>query len=113
MVKFPLKLTDKDKLKFLYRAVDLLRLEHNEEGRKCREGEITEKVFREYQKKDFEPRNQRLFQEINQLKEKLDMFRNYSKDPAAKSPNLIEAQKIAEEGKKETRFDKNIKLKEV
>jgi len=109
MMKFPSKLTDEDKLRFLYRAVELLRLEHNEEGRKCREGEISESQFREYQKNSFEPRNQALFFEINKLKEKLDLVKNYNPERPEESPNLIKAQQLKEEGKKETKWDINVK----
>lgn len=112
-MKFPPNIIiDEDKIKFLYRTLELLRLEHNEMGRKFREGGMSESQFRDYQRNDFEPRNQRLFALINNLKEKLDMFRDYGKI-GSPSPNLVEARKIAEEGMKMTNFDKDINLKEI
>ena len=114
MIRYPSIITaNEDKLKYLYRVVELLRLEHNEEGRKCREGEISESQFREYQKNSWEPRNQALFFEINKLKEKLDLVRNYNPEQSEKSLNLIKAQRIKEEGKKETKWDKKINVKKI
>ncbi len=112
-IEIPIKIiADKDKLKYLYRMVELLRLEHNEKGKGFREGKMTEKDFMDYQKNDFELRNQKLFSEINQLKEKLDMFRNYNKGIGISS-NLIESMEIAEDGKIAIEFDKDINITKI
>ena len=108
VMKIPLTITNnKDELKFLYRAIELLRLEHNEKAKEMSLGS-----FRDYQRNDFEPRNQRLFFEINLLKEKLDLVRNYG-DEKKPSPNLKEASDIKEEGKNRKEFDVEINLKEI
>ena len=112
-MEIPLTITtDKDKLKFLYRAVELLRLEHNVKGKEFRDGIISRWDFDDYIRTSFEPRNQRLFAEINQLKEKLDLVRNYNTEGGF-SPNLIEARKIKGEGKEMKEFDKDIDLTKI
>ncbi len=98
-------ITDQDKVKFLYRAIELLRLEHNEKGKVFREGKMTEKEFRDYQNYDFEPRNQKLFSILNPIKDKLGMFQ-MSKEKNPNDPRLA----YKEDGKKETKWDKDIDL---
>lgn len=105
--------TDKDRIKLLYRVVELLRLKHNEKGKDFREGRMTEKDFRNYQRNDFEPRNERLYSEINILKEKLDLTRDYSEIKGEFSPNIKESQRLFEEGVKSIEFDKYIDLKKI
>jgi hypothetical protein len=105
MIRFPSKLTDEDKIKFLYRAVELLRLEHNQKGADFRKGKITEAEWKDYVKNSFEPRINRLFLILNPIKEKLGIPRiDTMKDPD--NPKL----KLKEEGKKETKFDKILML---
>ncbi len=103
---------NEDKLKFLYRAKELLRLEHNTKGNDFSNGKMSEKDFRDYQKYDFESRNQKLFEQINELKEKLDLVKNYAGINGT-SPNLIKAQSIKENGSNASEFDKNINLMEI
>ena len=104
--------TDQDKLKYLYRTVELLRLEHNERGKDFRDGKMSEKDFRDYQKYDFEPRNQIVFFEINNILEAEGVTKKESMlaEPTAKQ---IEFEKLKVEGEKETKWDKDINLKEL
>jgi len=108
-MEIPTKITkDEDKVKFLYRAIELLRLEHNEMGRKFREKEITEKEWEDYVMNDFRPRSAKLFEMLNPIKEKLGMFQIDPKtDPD--NPNL----KLKEDGKKESKWDEDINIKQI
>lgn len=48
-IKFPINCTElKDKLKFAYRAQELLRLEHNDMGRQYRENKISDLQWKSY-----------------------------------------------------------------
>ena len=94
MIEFPsICKTNEDKVKFLYRALELLRFAYNEK-------KISWDVF--------EPKTQRVFSILNPIKEKLGMFQiDEIKDPD--NPKL----KLKEQGKKEAKWDKNIKLSEI
>lgn len=112
-MKIPKTLTtNQDKLKYLYRVVELLRLEHNEKGKDFREGKMSEKDFRAYQKYDFEPRNQIVFFEINNILEAEGVTKKESMlaEPTAKQ---IEFEQLKLAGEKETKWDKDINLTEI
>lgn len=60
--------TLEDKFEFLYRAQELLRLEHNRQGRKFREGKISKKEWTQYLTKEFEEKSSMIIKEIEILK---------------------------------------------
>ncbi len=97
-------ITNQDKLKFLYRAMELLRLEHNERGKMFREGKISEKEFRDYQNGEFNQKTEKIFAELNPLKEKLGLFQ-LPKDNLTDTKSLLKQQ-----GMQETKWDKSISL---
>jgi hypothetical protein len=69
-MKFPKTLSNnKERLKYLYRVQELLRLEHNAKGKDFRDGNITEKEFKHYQKHDFELRLNNVLHERNNILE--------------------------------------------
>ncbi len=71
-VNYPLLVnTQIEQLEYSYRAEELLRLEHNEMGRKFRENEITENEWQRYLKNDFESRSLILGGEIGRLRNEL------------------------------------------
>lgn len=109
MIEFPKTIkTDEDKVQFLYRAIELLRLEHNEWGKAFREGRLSEKEFRDYQKNDFRPRNLKLFEMLNPIKDKLGMFNLYPiTNPD--DPRLL----LKESGKTETKWDISINIQQI
>ena len=103
---------DEDKVKFLYRTLELLRLEHNKLGDDFRAGKITEKEFRDYQKGEHREKTNKIFDELNPIKEKLGMFEMLDKDGIIineEDPRLS----LKEDGKKETKWDLSINLKEI
>ena len=59
----------KDRIEYLYRFQELLRLYHNKKGQEFRDGKITEKEFKEFQSNWFDPRNNLLCAEINKCKQ--------------------------------------------
>lgn len=103
-----------NKIKFLYRNLELLRLEHNEEGRKAREGEITMEQFRTYQKEDFGIRQKKVLVEIGKIKDTEDMFRPNRKGKEQKNiprnNKFSEGQQLKEEGKLDTTWDVEIDI---
>lgn len=113
MIKIPpIITTDENSLKFIYRAIELLRLEHNIKGKDFRNGKITEKVFRDYQKNDFELRNQKLFGILNPIKERLGIFQM----PLPKDPNYNPDDsrlKLEKEGSKEIKWDNYIDITKI
>ena len=57
-INYPLTAnTDMEKLEFLYQSKEALRLEHNEMGKKFREGKITKEEWQKYKTEDFEPKS--------------------------------------------------------
>lgn len=104
MISIPTNcITDEDKIKFLYRALELLRLEHNEEGKKFREGKISESQFRDYQRNSYKPRMKKIGLILNPIKEKQGLFKN------EESPKW----EWKEDGKKEVKWDNDINLTEI
>lgn len=63
----PEKITDR--IKYLYRFQELLRLYHNTKSAELRDGKITEKTFRNFQSNWFNPRNNLLCAKINECKQ--------------------------------------------
>jgi len=59
----------KDRIEYLYRFQELLRLYHNKKGLDFRDGKITEEEFRNFQSTWFNPRNNLVCAEINKCKE--------------------------------------------
>lgn len=98
-----------NKLKCLYRTLELLRLEHNEEGRKAREGEIAMEDFRIYQKGSFAIRQTKIFDEINPIKEAENMF---SGDEET-NPKIKKVQDLKRQGKKESKWDIEINIDQI
>ena len=62
---------NEEKLRYLYRFQELLRLFHNQKGKEFREGKITEHTFRKFQRGWFEKRNFLLCKEIDKCKDKI------------------------------------------
>ena len=99
---------NEDKIKFLYRTIELLRLEHNEKGKDFREKKISEIEWNNYVKNSFEPRSKNIFSTLNQLNDKLGINRI---DP---SENLDDPRlKLKADGKKETKWDTIIDIKKI
>ena len=103
---------DEDKVKFLYRALELLRLEHNKLGDDFMAGKITEKEFRNYQKGEHREKTAKIFKELNPIKEKLGMFEMLDKDGILKDENDPKVS-LKEDGKKEAKWDLSINLKQI
>lgn len=57
-----------DKLKYLYRLKEILRLYHNEQSKNYKDGKITLAAFRKFQKTWFKPRNFLVCETINNCK---------------------------------------------
>ena len=57
-----------DRLKYLYRLQEKLRLFHNKKGEQCRNGDMSMKEFRIFQNMWFEPRNILICTLINECK---------------------------------------------
>ena len=109
MIKIPTEIkTDEDKVKFLYRNIELLRLEHNAKGKDFREGKMTEADFRNYQKGDYRIRQTKLFELLSPIKEKVGLYTlNPNEHPD--DPRL----KLKEDGKIATKFDKKIDITKI
>jgi len=104
--------TDQDKLKYLYRVEELLRLEHNERGKEFRDGKVNEKDFRDYQRNDFEPRNQVVHFEINNILEREGI--TYKEDMFAETTEKQDLyEQLKQDGKVEAKWDNEINLKEI
>jgi len=58
----------KNRIEYLYKFQELLRLYHNKKGEDFRDGKITEKEFKDFQSNWFNPRNNLLCLEINKCK---------------------------------------------
>ena len=102
---------NKEKLSYLYRTQELLRLEHNEKGKEFRDGKMTEKVFRDYQSKDFEPRLKKVLFERNKILEEEGVVK--SNEIGLRNEKQKEFDGLKVSGKKDTKFDKDINLKEI
>lgn len=90
MVKFKegrLPLLMKDRIEYLFRYNEILKLYHNKIGQKYKDGKITLTEFREFQNEWFEPRFQLISTEINKCKSNF----------AAKSSIIINPDDIEEE----------------
>ena len=61
----------------LLRKLELLRLEHNEMGRKFREGLITSGEWENYQDADFLPRNMAIHAELQKLREIMESTHHF------------------------------------
>ena len=119
MGKFPPELPDVAKvpdeatLKFLHRVEELLRLEHNKKGEDFRSGRISKKEWEDYREISFKPRLKKVLASVNELKEKLDLVRDYSVDGLEVSPNLEKAQQLKAEGILWKEVDKDIDLTKI
>ena len=106
---------NKEKLSYLYRTQELLRLEHNEKGKDFRDGKITKKVFRDYQSKDFEPRLEKVLSKRNKILEEEGVVKTEididGKETRTEKQKVFDEIKVS--GKKETKFDKDINLEEI
>jgi hypothetical protein len=91
-----------DRIKYLYRMLELLRLEHNAKGKLFKEGKLSETEFRTYQQGEFRDKSDKIFAELNPLKEKMGMFE-------LDSPK----KQLKYDGKAETKWDSNIDLKKI
>ena len=104
--------TDEDKIKFLYRNFELLRLEHNQKGTDFKKGKITEKEFRNYQRSFCEPRIQRIFELINQIKEKNGWF--FPTRELEENPETFQKMNLLiEKGSQETKWDSEIDISKI
>lgn len=95
--------TEEEKLKYVYRTEELLRLEHNENGAKFRDGQITEQEWKEYLK-DFEGRYTNVLHERATLRDSLGL-------------NLVSAQHALEliktEAKADSKYDVDVDIKTI
>lgn len=104
--------TNEDRVKYLYRVLELLRLEHNKKGQEFREGKITEKEFREYQKGEHREKTAKIFADLNPIKDKLGMFemlKGNKLQVKEDDPRLF----FKEQGEKEIKWDKDIDLTKI
>ncbi len=110
MFKFPENITNnKEKLKYLYRIAELLRLEHNTNGQLFRKNKF--KDFRNYQRNDFEPRLQNVLFERNKILEAEGVTKMIDiEHPTEKQK---EFQELKRTGKLEVKWDKNIDIKTI
>ena|SRR3990167_2310737 len=101
--------TTDDKLMFLYRAVELLRMEHNSNGDLYKLGQFSH--FRSYQKDSFWPRMKEVLHQINTIKDAEDMFRPLA-DSNGNPTNLKYLQGISlkEAGTTEIKWDGEIDI---
>lgn len=65
---------DKERLKYLYKFQEMLRLFHNQKGQEFEDGKITEREFRSFQNGWFDKRNLLICQEINKCTNKIPEF---------------------------------------
>jgi|APSaa5957512535_1039671.scaffolds.fasta_scaffold28984_3 hypothetical protein len=93
--------TDDEKLKFLYRVSEKLRLEHNNKGKDFKDGVITKVEFNTYIKNNFLVKQKIVLREINLIKDALDFFNPDKRD---------EIQTLKEVGKKANNLDKDIDI---
>lgn len=114
-IDFPLTVNDDgEKLAYLSRARELLRLEHNAMGKKYRDGEITENEWQKYLSEQFEPKNKQISHEIAKLRENYLKPLYFSKDSASSSDEkaYFLYKKINDYGK-DTKYDVSINLDNV
>ena len=113
MIKIPATIeTNEDKVRFLCRVIELLRLEHNEWGKSFREGKLTEKEFRNYQNGEFHQKISKISLILNPIKESLGMFQL---DPRFNPSILPDDSRLLleEQGKQETKWDSKIDLTQI
>ncbi len=104
----PAKLkTNQDKLKYFYRAKELLRLEHNAKGAEVGKT-ITLDEFRDWQKNDWEPRSKNVLNEINLIKEAEGITQE-----GINLEKKVEFEALKAQGKEDTSFDKGIDIKTI
>lgn len=111
----PTKLkTNQDKLKYFYRALELLRLEHNAKGAEVGKT-LTLEEFRSWQKNDWEARQKNVLNEINIIKEAEGITKaEVDKDgKEVKTAKQIEFEALKETGSIDTSFDKDIDIKSI
>ena len=109
MIKIPKSIRkDEDKIKYLYRSLELLRLEHNVKGKDFRDKKISQMEWVSYVKKIFEPKSKKLFLVLNPLKENMGF---YKVNVEGKS-NVL-GLNLKANGKKETKWDKDISLEKL
>ena len=70
-----LPISYEDRLRYLYRLQELLRLEHNRKGQEYRDGKIDMKNFRHFQNNWFEERSLLICKEINKCRENILDFK--------------------------------------
>lgn len=103
---FPEKLaTDEEKLKFAYRAKEILRLEHNAKGDQFRDGKVSKDEWTEYVK-DFEGRFTNVLYEIATLRDALGHSRVSAK-------NISEIETFKSAAKIDVQYDVDIDVKMI
>lgn len=90
----------KDRLKYLYRFQEMLRLFHNVKGTAFRNGKMSEVEFRQFQKGWFGERNQLLCQEINKCKAAIPEIVEDYKLAVEKQKDVIDTYKAAKHDEK-------------
>ena len=99
-MEIPTNITiDDDKVKYLYRVLELLKLEHNEKGKLFLDGFLSEKEFRDYQKGEFKNKKDKIFLLLGPIREAIGMTQ-------LDSPKM----KLKYDGKAETKWDSEINL---
>ncbi len=99
--------TDEDKLEYYYRAQELLRLEHNVNGARFRDKEITLTEWEAYLRGDFNPKNQALSEALAPLKDAKVQRISTDRGIPIKEVDIIG---IKEPLKESTRYDTLINL---
>lgn len=90
-----------DRLKYLYRLQELLRLYHNKKGKDFRDDKIDKKNFRHFQRTWFDKRNLLICKEINNCRKYIPEFEEEKDLPIDKQGKIGALYKLA-------KTDKNI-----
>jgi hypothetical protein len=71
----PTATTDDDQIKFLYRVMELLRLDNNKNGQDFLDGKLSKDDWEKYKKDEFNPKLMKVCVQLNALKEKAGMYK--------------------------------------
>jgi len=100
---------NEDKIKFLYRVLEKLRLEHNEKGKDFREKKLTQAEWDKFDK-EFKEKVSKVYEIISPIKKVLgmtNMAKLYEQDPTDSRLSLKGV------GKETTTWDNDINLKQI
>ena len=70
-------LTSEQKVAYLYRTQEKLRLAHNEKGKDFRDGKISKAEWQEFLENWFNPKSNKISEHLGELKETLKASKTY------------------------------------